>query len=75
MGSTDNTRRVQFTLPASLVDAIDEYCEKAHMSRSTYVEYTLANTISSTQRLLDSVTQSVITQSALAQMAGRDEGE
>lgn len=55
MATGEATRRVQFTLPATLVDAIDEYCEKAHMSRSTFVEYTLASSINSTNRLLEGV--------------------
>lgn len=56
MATGEATRRVQFTLPAALVDAIDRYCEMAHMSRSTFVEYTLASSINSTERLLEGVT-------------------
>lgn len=41
------TVRIQFTLPASLVEAIDDYCARAHMLRSTYVEYTLASSLNS----------------------------
>lgn len=45
------TVRIQFTLPATLVGAIDEYCEQAHMLRSTYVEYTLASSLKSASDL------------------------
>lgn len=45
------TVRIQFTLPAALVDAIDDYCARAHMLRSTYVEYTLASSLNSANEL------------------------
>lgn len=45
------TVRIQFTLPASLIEAIDDYCARAHMLRSTYVEYTLASSLNSATEL------------------------
>lgn len=71
MAKGEGTRRVQFTLPSSLVDAIDAYCEKTMMSRSTFVEYTLANTISATDRLMTEIVGSV-TDSMAGEMAAQE---
>lgn len=49
------TVRIQFSLPASLVREIDEYCERTHMLRSTFVEYTLASTLNSTKQLVSAL--------------------
>lgn len=59
MAKGEETRRVQFTLPASLVDAIDNYCERSRMSRSTFVEYTLASALSVTDKLVEGVVAGV----------------
>lgn len=53
------TVRIQFTLPVSLVDAIDEYCEAAHMQRSTYVEYMLASTLKSAADITGQLSQTL----------------
>lgn len=47
------------TLPASLIDAIDEYCEQAHMLRATYIEYTLASSLKSAKELTASLAESM----------------
>lgn len=54
------TVRIQFTLPASLVREIDEYCEGAHMLRSTYVEYTLASSLFQQRSLTSGVTSGLV---------------
>lgn len=40
-------KRVQMTLPAQLVKEIDEICERAHISRAVWIEYTLAMAVDS----------------------------
>ena len=40
-------RRLQFTISEELDDEITEVCKKAHMSRSAWIEYTLAMAIHS----------------------------
>lgn len=37
--------RLQITLDQGLLDEIDLVCEKAHMSRSSWIEYTLSMAI------------------------------
>lgn len=48
-------KRMQITLDEGLVDEIDEVCKKAHMSRSSWIEYTLGMAINSYRDLIDSM--------------------
>lgn len=53
MAISRNKTRVQMSLPNELLADIDEYCKRAHMSRTVWIEYTLASSIASTRELLD----------------------
>lgn len=64
------TVRIQFSLPASLVRDIDEYCERAHMLRSTYVEYTLASALASSKDLTKQVADTLGTLGLLKELGG-----
>lgn len=64
------TVRVQFSLPASLVQDIDEYCERAHMLRSTFVEYTLASSLASSRDLTKQVADTLGTLGMLKELGG-----
>lgn len=47
MAKEERTQRVQFTLPTSLVEKIDGLCERSGMTRTAFVNYTLAMAIDS----------------------------
>lgn len=59
MARNEETKRVQFTLPAALVDAIDEVCERSRMQRSTWVEYTLANAITAQAQFMSGLVSGI----------------
>lgn len=47
------TTRVQVTLQKGLVDEMDALCEQSHMSRSAWIEYTLAMALNTYRTLLE----------------------
>lgn len=69
---TRGTRRIQFSLPAALVDAIDEYCARLLMSRSTFVEYTLAQAISTQQDFISKMAEGTALALAAEAVASAD---
>lgn len=55
MANASDRTRVQVTLDTGLVNDINDLCERAHMSRSAWIEYTLAMAVNTYRELLDSV--------------------
>lgn len=55
MPKPTDTTRVQVSLQTGLVEKIDELCARAHMSRSAWIEYTLALAIDSYQQMVDTL--------------------
>lgn len=53
MAVNNDKTRVQMTLPTGLVKRIDEVCERACISRSVWIEYTLGMAVDSYGVLLD----------------------
>ena len=47
--------RLQITLDKGLLEEISTVCEKAHMSRSAWIEYTLGMSINAYRELLDGI--------------------
>lgn len=52
--------RLQLTLPAGLIEKIDAICEKANISRSVWIEYTLGMAADSYEGLTDAVARIAI---------------
>lgn len=53
MAISRNKTRLQMSLPNELLAEIDAYCARAHMSRSVWIEYTLASAIASYHDLMN----------------------
>lgn len=51
---SETKTRVQMTLPIKLMQRIDEVCDKACVSRSAWIEYTLGMAVDSYLRMIES---------------------
>lgn len=62
MAISENKTRIQMSLPKDLVAEIDGICERAHISRSVWIEYTLAMAVDSYKGLQTNIAAAMVAQ-------------
>lgn len=60
MPKAADTTRIQISLQTGLVKKIDAMCERANMSRSAWIEYTLALAVDSYDQMVSSLTSQLM---------------